>query len=114
LPGIGSAIANGIAIREEQFHRKLPRLWACCWWTGTARPLRDEGASRADQPQVKVGLGVAAHKAEVTFGSFASRSLPLRTDFEASAGSVETEPQADIRMIATSERKRPDGPEISS
>jgi hypothetical protein len=38
------------------------------WWTEPAH-CAIKRASRADQPQAKIGLGMTAHKAEVAFGS---------------------------------------------
>jgi len=58
LPGAGGAIANGIAIRDEQLDRERPRPGAG-GLVDRGRPAtaRRTGASRADQPQVKIGLG---------------------------------------------------------
>ena len=58
LPGAGGAIANGIAIRDEQLDRERPRPGAG-GLVDRGRPAtaRRTGASGADQPQVKIGLG---------------------------------------------------------
>jgi len=75
MPGIGSAIANGITIREEQLDRKRPRGLGLVDRDCPANAMKG-GHLRADQPQVKIGLGMASRKAEVAFGSKAVRARP--------------------------------------
>jgi hypothetical protein len=59
-----------------------PEAWG--WRTGLPGHYDRAGNLRADQPQVKVGLGAASHKAEVAFGSFTSFWLAT-THFRSSA-----------------------------
>src|SRR5262249_39946875 len=53
----------GIAIWDEQLDRKRPRLGAGGLDRGRPATALRMGASRADQPQVKIGLGGRATRA---------------------------------------------------